>query len=173
MFRHRRRSALQCVGCGYENQEHTKSSRAVDAILLVKLNPRIDRVWHGRRQPDGRAVCSTEFFVLTATGAVRAKLELLLFALATFRQQFEELSTGTTSSHHGSSVDSISRASCRVLASGDSSSTFEDRVRAPRFAASTANDDASPNPRCLRDSLLPEARDRESCVTSALTRCSH
>ncbi|MCA1702930.1 MAG: restriction endonuclease subunit S, partial [Actinobacteria bacterium] len=69
------------------------------AVLVSKLNPRIDRVWFVEPTADHRSVGSTEFLILRPT--TRSSLEhlYLLARDAGFREQLTALSAGTSGSH--------------------------------------------------------------------------
>ena len=85
----------------------TKFQVPQNAILLSKLNPEIPRVWMVDVQPGDRAVCSTEFLVLSAVSPFTRSFVYCLALSPLFRQQIEGLVTGTSKSHQRAEVSSI------------------------------------------------------------------
>jgi type I restriction enzyme S subunit len=77
------------------------------AILLSKLNPEIERVWLVDVRPDERAICSTEFLVLSARPPFMRTYVYCLARSPLFRQQIEALVTGTSKSHQRAQADSV------------------------------------------------------------------
>ena len=76
-------------------------------VLLSKLNPEIERVWPVDVRPGERAVCSTEFLVLSARPPITRSFVYCLARSPLFRQQIEGLVTGTSKSHQRAQADSI------------------------------------------------------------------
>jgi type I restriction enzyme S subunit len=90
--------------------EAIKSNKFVvkpDAVLLSKLNPRIERVW--LPFPDGRcrSVCSTEFLVLYAKDPFSREFVAGLVTSTSFQEVFVTLVTGTSGSHQRVQPDSL------------------------------------------------------------------
>lgn len=76
-------------------------------VLLSKLNPEIERVWLVDVQPGERAVCSTEFLVLSSRTPFTRAYVYFLARSQTFRQQIEALVTGTSKSHQRAQADVV------------------------------------------------------------------
>ena len=84
-----------------------KSRVPPGVVLLSKLNPEIERVWLVDVQPGDRAVCSTEFLVLSPRPPHGRAYTYCLARSPWFRQQLESLVTGTSKSHQRAQVASI------------------------------------------------------------------
>lgn len=69
------------------------------AILLSKLNPRINRVWTPEASGTGPAVTSTEFLVLTPRPGVNRRFLHYLLRSPAFRADLSSRVTGTSGSH--------------------------------------------------------------------------
>ncbi|MGH8259453.1 MAG: restriction endonuclease subunit S, partial [Steroidobacteraceae bacterium] len=68
-------------------------------VLLSKLNPEIERVWLVDVRRNDRAVCSTEFLVLSPRAPYERAYAYCLFRSPELRQTLEGLVTGTSKSH--------------------------------------------------------------------------
>jgi type I restriction enzyme S subunit len=90
-----------------ENIRSIKFQVPENSILLSKLNPEIPRVWMVDVQPGDRAVCSTEFLVLSILPPFTRSFVYCLALSPLFRQQIEGLVTGTSKSHQRAEVSSI------------------------------------------------------------------
>ena len=66
-----------------------------DTFLLSRLNPQIPRVWLVDVAADERAVCSTEFMVLSAKAPFRRNYIYFLGQTESFHTQVQSLVTGT------------------------------------------------------------------------------
>jgi len=84
-----------------------KSRVPPGAILLSKLNPEIERVWLVDVQPNTRAVCSTEFLVLSPRPPAGRAFVCCLSRSPVFRQEIEGLVTGTSKSHQRAHASAI------------------------------------------------------------------
>jgi len=69
------------------------------AVLVSKLNPRIERTWLVAPTPDRRSVGSTEFLVLRPTAGISLEFLYLLVRSGSFQERLRELSGGTSTSH--------------------------------------------------------------------------
>ena len=78
-------------------------------ILLSKLNPEIERVWLVDVHEHDRAVCSTEFLVLSPRAPFGRNYAYCLARSSEFRQQIESLVTGTSKSHQRAQADAVLR----------------------------------------------------------------
>lgn len=92
---------------GGESIRSTKFQVPQNAILLSKLNPEISRVWMVDVRPGDRAICSTEFLVLSAVPPFTRSFVYCLALSPFFRRQIEGLVTGTSKSHQRAEVSSI------------------------------------------------------------------
>jgi type I restriction enzyme, S subunit len=90
-----------------ESIKSLKSRVPPGVILISKLNPEIERVWMVDVRPGDRAVCSTEFLVLSARPPFTRGYVYCLARSPVFRQQIEGLVTGTSKSHQRAQVESI------------------------------------------------------------------
>ena len=72
-----------------------KSIVKPDTVLLSRLNPQIPRVWLVDVAGDERAVCSTEFMVLSAKAPFRRNYIYFLGQTESFHTQVQSLVTGT------------------------------------------------------------------------------
>jgi type I restriction enzyme S subunit len=97
------------VECG-DSIRSTKFQVPQNAILLSKLNPEVPRVWMVDVQTGDRAVCSTEFLVLSAVSPFTRSFVYCLALSPLFRQEIEGLVTGTSKSHQRAEVSSILKA---------------------------------------------------------------
>jgi len=84
-----------------------KSRVPPGAVLISKLNPEIERVWMVDVRAGERAVCSTEFLVLSARPPFTRSYAYCLARSPLFRQQIQGLVTGTSKSHQRAQVDSV------------------------------------------------------------------
>ena len=70
-----------------------------DAVLISKLNPRIQRVWLPFISELRNSICSTEFLVSVSIDEVPREFVYALYVSRTFQQSFASLVTGTSGSH--------------------------------------------------------------------------
>lgn len=135
------------------------------AVLLSKLNPEIERVWMVDFGEDERAVCSTEFLVLSPIPPVGRCYLYCLCKSARFRSVLEGLVTGTSKSHQRAQVGAILRIvvvmpSVAVLEAFERAVTpMLDRVLTCRRESVTLT--------TLRDTLLPKLISGEVRVPDA------
>ncbi len=93
-----------------ETGEEIKSNKFVvveNAVLLSKLNPRIERVWVPDVNRHRRSVCSTEFLVLQARLPFSREWLVGLVRGRTFQEVFVSLVTGTSGSHQRVKPESL------------------------------------------------------------------
>lgn len=69
------------------------------AVMVSKLNPRIERTWFARPTGDHRSIASTEFLILQAIGHVSLQFLYATARSAPFQERLRELSGGTSTSH--------------------------------------------------------------------------
>jgi type I restriction enzyme S subunit len=70
-----------------------------DSVLLSRLNPSISRLWLPWPTTQARSVASSEFLVVRGRRGVPRTYFYSLFGSASFREAFEGLATGTSTSH--------------------------------------------------------------------------
>jgi type I restriction enzyme S subunit len=124
------------------------------AVLVSKLNPRIDRVWFAEPGTEQRSVTSTEFLILRPNERSHLEHLYLLARDPKFREQLTALSGGTSGSHRRAKpadflklpVAVAPAAVLDILAKATS-----DQLRLARQLARQGNKLAG-----LRDLLLPK-----------------
>lgn len=79
------------------------------AILVSKLNPRIERTWFAYPRPEHRSVASTEFLVLRPKLNLPLEFVYLLARSQAFQERLRELSGGTSTSHQRAKPDDFLR----------------------------------------------------------------
>ncbi len=124
------------------------------AVLVSKLNPRIERTWLVDLTPGRRSVGSTEFLVLRPTPGFSLEYLYLLVRSAAFQERLRELSGGTSTSHQRAKPDDFLEIS--VFAPPTSlASQFPDVVGPPLSMARTLRV-AIRELEAIRDLLLPK-----------------
>jgi len=124
------------------------------AVLVSKLNPRIDRVWFAEPGTEQRSVTSTEFLILRPNERSHLEHLYLLARDPKFREQLTALSGGTSGSHQRAKPAAFLKlpvavapaAVLDILAKATS-----DQLRLARQLARQGNKLAG-----LRDLLLPK-----------------
>lgn len=94
----------------FEHGENIRSSKfrvPPGVVLLSKLNPEIPRVWFVDVQSGDRAICSTEFLVLSAVHPFTRSFVYCLTISPYFRQRIETLVRGTSKSHQRAEVSTV------------------------------------------------------------------
>ena len=76
-----------------------KFSLTGPAVMVSKLNPRIERTWFVEPMGDRRSVASTEFLVIRPKTEFPLEFLYLLARSTNFQQRMRELSGGTSTSH--------------------------------------------------------------------------
>ncbi len=97
---------------GIEAGETIKSGKfllAGPAVLVSKLNPRIERTWFVDPVAHCRSVASTEFLVLRPCTGYCLDFLYLLARSAPFQERLRELSGGTSTSHQRAKPDDFLR----------------------------------------------------------------
>lgn len=77
------------------------------AVLVSRLNPRIERVWLVDVAPGERAVCSTEFMVLVPRAPVERSYLYCLARSVSFTRRLLATATGTSGSHQRAPVAAV------------------------------------------------------------------
>lgn len=77
------------------------------AVLLSKLNPEIERVWLPDVEEGGRAICSTEFLVLSAKAPITRAYLYCLCRSPGFRSNLVSLVGGTSKSHQRAQPEAV------------------------------------------------------------------
>jgi type I restriction enzyme S subunit len=131
-----------------------KSRVPPGVVLLSKLNPEIERVWLVDVQPDERAICSTEFIVLSPRPPYGRSFLYCLARSRSFRHELEGLVTGTSKSHQRAQVGAILKLPV-VRAPVPLLSRFENAAETV-LARSLACRRESRALAQLRDTLLPK-----------------
>ena len=72
---------------------------SADCVLVSKLNPRTPRVWMPDLTGERRAICSTEFLVMTPKSPITCEFLWCLFSSDAFTSEFATFVTGTSGSH--------------------------------------------------------------------------
>lgn len=125
-----------------------------DSVLLSKLNPHIPRIWLPDLREQHRAVCSTEFLVVTPSLGRSREYLYSLFRSDTFSSIYGTMVTGTTGSHQRIRAESVLNMSI-VVPPLETARAFTGFVR-PMFARVAANIRESRSLATLRDTLLPK-----------------
>jgi type I restriction enzyme S subunit len=142
-----------------------KSRVPPGVVLLSKLNPEIERVWLVDVQPDERAICSTEFIVLSPRPPYGRSFLYCLARSRSFRHELEGLVTGTSKSHQRAQVGAILKLPV-VRAPVPLLSRFENAAETV-LARSLACRRESRTLAQLRDTLLPKLISGELRVKDA------
>jgi type I restriction enzyme S subunit len=79
------------------------------AVLVSKLNPRIERTWLVKPAADRRSVASTEFLILRPKAGLTLEFLYLLVKSPDFQERLQELSSGTSTSHQRAKPDDFLR----------------------------------------------------------------
>lgn len=137
-----------------ESIQSTKWRVPSGAILVSKLNPGIERVWLVDAAEGQRAVCSTEFLVLSPSAAVGRAYLYCLCRAPHFRQQLAALVTGTSNSHQRAPVDGI--LALEVTVPPQPVVVAFEEAASPLLQRSVACRRESRTLASLRDTLLPK-----------------
>ena len=86
-----------------------KFSLTGPAVMVSKLNPRIERTWFVEPIVDRRSVASTEFLVLRPQTDFSLEFLYLLARSTDFQERLRELSGGTSTSHQRAKPDDFLR----------------------------------------------------------------
>lgn len=122
-------------------------------VLISRLNPRTPRVWIPRPR-DRRAVCSTEFMVLTPRSGISVEFLYALLDSEAFGRELASRVTGTSGSHQR--VQPADVLSIEVVLPTDAPvRQFTEAVR-PALARATRLLEENERLAMLRDALLPE-----------------
>lgn len=94
----------------FEKGETIKSGKFLlsqPCVLLSKLNPRIQRVWFAEPEAANRAICSSEFLVLTAKPPANRVFLYAMCSSQEFLDVFAGLALGTSTSHQRAKPDDL------------------------------------------------------------------
>jgi len=75
------------------------------AVLVSKLNPRVERIWLVEPDTARRSIASTEFLVLRPVSGLSLEFVYLLARSASFQERLQQLSAGTSTSHQRAKPD--------------------------------------------------------------------
>ena len=138
-----------------------------EAVLLSKLNPRIERVWLPFPDSTRRSVCSTEFLVLYAKAPFSREFLAGLVSSTPFQDVFITLVTGTSGSHQWVQPDSLLKMDT-VIPEKEVVGRFA-RFNHPIQARIAGNTKESVDLAAVRDALLPKLLSGELQILSAET----
>ncbi|MEX0804043.1 MAG: GIY-YIG nuclease family protein [Candidatus Binatia bacterium] len=125
-----------------------------NAVLLSKLNPRIPRLWLPVVRNNPRAVCSTEFLVVSPRAEASREFIYGFLSSEMFADVFETLVTGTSGSHQRVKPEGL--LSMNVVIPGKSVIHHFSKVVQPLLARMDRAREESQTLAALRDALLPK-----------------
>jgi len=125
-----------------------------NAVLLSKLNPRFPRVWYADVPTNKRAIASTEFLVAIPITEDNREYLYSLFTSRSFMTEFEQMVTGTSSSHQRVPADSLLSLGC-VIPDGGVMRQYG-RLLRPMLTQVLQNIRQSRTLSAIRDALLPK-----------------
>ena len=134
-------------------------------VLMSKLNPEIDRVWLVDVQPGDRAICSTEFVVLSPRPPYGRSYVYCIARSSGFRQVLEGLVTGTSKSHQRVQVSSI--LGMTVVKPSEQLAQLFERFAGSFFSRALEVRRESTTLASLRDTLIPKLISGELRVKDA------
>jgi type I restriction enzyme S subunit len=140
-----------------ETGDTIKSNKFIvssDCLLVSKLNPRIPRVWLPTLRGQNRAICSTEFLVMSPKPDVSREFLFCLFTNETFVSVFATLVTGTSGSHQRVKPESL--LGMDVVIPLPSAMRSFTEMTAPLLQRINHNIAESRTLAALRDALLPK-----------------
>jgi type I restriction enzyme, S subunit len=124
------------------------------AVLLSKLNPRIPRLWLPVVTDSPRAVCSTEFLVVSPRAEASREFIYGFLSSEAFADLFETLVTGTSGSHQRVKPEGL--LSMNVVLPAKSVIHHFSKVVQPLLARMDRAREESRTLAGLRDTLLPK-----------------
>ncbi len=136
-----------------------------DCVLVSKLNPRTPRVWMPELTGERRAICSTEFLVMTPKQPITREFLCCLFSSDAFTSEFATFVTGTSGSHQRVKPESLTGMDA-IIPPAPLVKRFTEIVR-PWLAQAAHNVRESRTLAALRDSLLPKLLSGELRVRAA------
>ena len=136
-----------------------------ESVLVSKLNPRTPRVWMPELAGGRRAICSTEFLVMTPKPPTTRGFLCCLFSSDAFTSEFATFVTGTSNSHQRVKPESLLTMDA-IIPPARIVERFTAIVR-PWFAQSAHNIRESQTLAALRDTLLPKLLSGEIRVRQA------
>ena len=125
-----------------------------DAILLSKLNPRIPRLWLPVVRDNPRAICSTEFLVVSPRAEASREFIYGFLSSEIFADVFETLVTGTSGSHQRVKPEGL--LSMNVVIPGKSVIHHFSKIVQPLLACMDRTRAESQSLAASRDTLLPK-----------------
>jgi len=136
-----------------------------ESVLVSKLNPHTPRIWMPELTGERRAICSTEFLVMTPRPPITREFLNCLFSSDTFTSEFATFVTGTSGSHQRVKPESLLSMDA-IIPAEPVIERFTTIVR-PWLAQSAHNIRESRTLAALRDTLLPKLLSGELRVKSA------
>ena len=137
-----------------ESIKSSKSQVQPGVVLLSKLNPEIERVWLVDVASDERAICSTEFLVLSPRLPFLRSYVYCFVRSPMFREQIQAIVTGTSRSHQRAqastllSMPAIIPSEQAICAFGQQAEVFLSKSLALRRETTVLD--------VQRDALLPQ-----------------
>jgi type I restriction enzyme S subunit len=135
------------------------------SVLISKLNPNTPRVWMPELSGERRAICSTEFLVMTPKSPFTRQFSRCLFSSYGFTSEFASFVTGTSGSHQRVKPESLLSMDA-IIPPDKLIEQFTETVR-PWLAQSAHNIRESHTLGELRDTLLPKLLSGELRVKDA------
>jgi type I restriction enzyme S subunit len=125
-----------------------------NAVLLSKLNPRIPRLWLPVVKDNPRAVCSTEFLVVSPCAEASREFIYGFLSSEAFADVFETLVTGTSGSHQRVKPEGF--LTMNVVIPSKSVVDHFSKLVQPLLARMNRAREESQTLTALRDTLLPK-----------------
>lgn len=138
-------------GCSIKSNKY---SVPTNAVLISKLNPRIQRVWLPSVSESHKSICSTEFLVSVPLDGVSREFVYSLYTSHAFQQSFAALVTGTSGSHQRVKPEFLLDMDI-VVPSKESMKCFGEQSK-PLLDRVAVNIAESQTLAQLRDALLPK-----------------
>jgi type I restriction enzyme S subunit len=135
------------------------------AVLLSKLNPRIPRLWLPVVRNNPRAICSTEFLVVSPRAEASREFIYGFLSSEMFADIFETLVTGTSGSHQRVKPEGL--LSMNVVIPSKSVIHHFSKVVQPLLVRMDRAREESQTLATLRDTLLPKLMCGELRVNEA------
>ena len=141
-----------------------KTAIPSNAILVSKLNPRIDRIWIPKDVGNHRQICSTEFLCFKPINGFGLATIEVLFRSDGIREKMASMVTGTSNSHQRVPPKVLMQA--EVLLPANIARLFEN-VTSLFLAKRQANQKENQTLAEMRDTLLPKLLSAEIGVEQA------
>lgn len=123
-------------------------------VLVSKLNPEVERVWLVGVQPEDRAICSTEFFVVAPRSPYGRAFVYCPARAHGFSDRLRSLVTGTSRSYRKARADAV--LGLAVVRPADPILSLVEESAQRLLTRSLQCKRESRTPAALRDALLPK-----------------